>query len=127
MHGDEYISHPNNCIPETLHQDKGFNFIRDNIPSQFWKERQCYIVFVTSDQARASRLSSRTYPALENFPEVNVCSCVFPIGTSTFTSSQLNELRNLSGRMPRGVTMQWQAYEDDMVMILHDGIFAGGT
>jgi hypothetical protein len=84
---------------------KGLKFIRDNIPSQFWKERQCYIIFVTPDQDRAARLSSRTYPALEDFPEVKVCSCVFPIGTSTFTSSQLNELRKLSVRMSSRVML----------------------
>jgi hypothetical protein len=78
---------------------KGLKFIRDNIPSTFWKKRQCYLVFVTHDEDRATQLSSRTYPALENFPEVKVCSCVFPIGTSTFTSSQVNELRKVSIRI----------------------------
>jgi hypothetical protein len=75
---------------------KGLKFIRDNIPSRFWKERQCYLVFVSPDQDRAARLSSKTYPALKDFAELIVCSCVFPIGTSTFTSSQLNELRKSS-------------------------------
>jgi len=78
---------------------KGLKFIRDNIPSKFWEKRQCYLVFVTHDEDRATQLSSRTYPALENFPEVKVCSCVFPIGTSTFTSSQVNELRKVSIRI----------------------------
>jgi len=92
---------------------KGLNFIRNNIPSQFWKERQCYIVFVTPDQDRAARLRSRTYPALEDFPEVKVCSCVFPIGTSTFTSSQLNGLRKLSVKTSSRVTLPL-LYEDDV-------------
>src|ERR1700722_44983 len=26
MHADEDLSHPNHCIPETQHQDKGFEF-----------------------------------------------------------------------------------------------------
>jgi hypothetical protein len=84
---------------------KGLDFVRNNIPSQFWKERQCYIVFVTPDQDYAAQLSSRTYPVLKDFPEVKVCSCVFPIGTSTFTSSQLTELRKLSVWMSSRVTL----------------------
>ena len=78
---------------------RGLKFIRDNIPSKFWQGRQCYLVFVTHDEDRATRLSSRTYSALEDFPEVKICSCVFPIGTSTFTSSQVNKLRKLGVRI----------------------------
>ena len=75
---------------------QGLNFIRQHIPTRFWAERQCCLVFITPDQDRATRLSSKAYSALENYPELKVFACVLPVGTSTFTSLQLEKLRKLS-------------------------------
>ena len=74
----------------------GLKNIRDNIPSQFWKDRQCHLIFITPGENGAIRLSSRTHAALKDFADVEIYSGIFPIGTSTFTSSQLNELRRVS-------------------------------
>ena len=76
----------------------GLKNIRDNIPSQFWKDRQCHLIFITPGEDGAVRLSSRTHAALKDFADVEIYSGIFPIGTSTFTSSQLNELRRVSVR-----------------------------
>jgi hypothetical protein len=72
---------------------KGLNFIRLHIPTRFWTERQCCLVSVSPDQDHATRLSSKAYSALKSFPELKVFSCVSPLGTSTFTSLQLEKLR----------------------------------
>jgi hypothetical protein len=77
----------------------GLNFIRQHIPTRFWVERQCCLVFVAPDQDSAIRFSSKAYPALTKYPELKVFSCVFPIGTSMFTSLQLGKLRKLSVRI----------------------------
>jgi hypothetical protein len=84
---------------------RGLESILNNLPSQFYEDRHCYVVFITPDQEQATRLTSRVYPELKDFPEVEVCSSVFPIGTSTFTSSQLNELRKSSVRMSSRVML----------------------
>jgi hypothetical protein len=78
----------------------GLQFIRQNIPVKFWKERQCYVVFVTPNESHANSLDSAIYPALDDFPEVNVLSCVFPIGTSTFTALQLEEVQEVGVKFP---------------------------
>jgi hypothetical protein len=78
---------------------RGLTFIRQHIPTRFWTERQCCLVFVTPDQARGTRLSSKEYSALKSFPELKVFSCVSPVGTSTFTSLQLEKLRKLGVRI----------------------------
>jgi hypothetical protein len=78
---------------------QGLNFIREHIPTRFWGERQCCLVFIPPDQDRATRLSSKAYSVLEQYPELKVFSCAFPIGTSTFTSLQLEKLRKLSVRI----------------------------
>jgi hypothetical protein len=76
----------------------GLDFIRDNIPSKFWESRRQYLVFVAPHEASAARLRSREYRALKDFAEVDLRACTFPIGMSTFTASQINELRKLSVR-----------------------------
>ena len=74
-------------------EKQGLDFIRQHIPEDFWKNRRCMIVFITPDEARGLELTSKMYSALKAFPELELGYCVFPIGTSTFTSLQLNELR----------------------------------
>jgi len=78
----------------------GLQFIRQNIPVTFWKERRCYVVFVTPNESHANSLCSAIYPALDDFPEVNVLSCVFPIGTSTFTALHLEEVQEVGVKFP---------------------------
>jgi hypothetical protein len=72
---------------------QGLDFNREHLPKRFWKDRRCIIVFITPDKARGIKLASKTYSVLEDFPELELGYCVFPIGTSTFTSVQLNTLR----------------------------------
>jgi hypothetical protein len=98
---------------------KGLHFIREHIPTQFWKERQLHLVFITPDQDRAARLSSKAYAALKDFAELTVCSGVFAIGTSTFTSSQLNELRKLSVSIS-------SLFRVPLLIRLHAGACIGG-
>jgi len=82
-------------------KEQGLDFIRRNIPTHFWKNRQCCIVFVTPDEERGIQLISNRYPILESFPELELCYCVLPIGTSEFTSSQVHKLwaRKLDARI----------------------------
>jgi hypothetical protein len=79
---------------------QGLEFIRKHIPAKFWRERRRYIVFVSPDESRATRLCSAFYPELNDFEEVEVLPCVFPIGTSTFTALQLQEVQNVGLRLP---------------------------
>jgi len=72
---------------------QGLDFIRQHIPESFWKNRRCMIVFITPDEERGLKLTTKKYSALKAFPELELGYCVFPIGTSTFTSLQLNKLR----------------------------------
>ena len=71
------------------------DFIRANIPTCFWRNRRCCVVFVTPDEDCGTQLISKKYSTLEDFPELELCYCILPIGTSEFTSSQLRKLRKL--------------------------------
>jgi len=71
---------------------RGLDFIREHIPTRFWNERQCYLVLITPDQDDATQLTSEV---AEDYPELEVRYCVFPIGISTLTSLQLEKLHNL--------------------------------
>ena len=73
-------------------KEQGLDFIRTNIPTCFWKNRRCYIVFVTPDEDRGIQLISKKYSILEGFPELELSYCVLPFGTSKFTSSQVHKL-----------------------------------
>jgi hypothetical protein len=75
------------------------NFIHEHIPTHFWQKRQCYLVFVTPDQDCATWLTSKAYSILQEYPELEVCCCLFPIGMSTFTLLQLDKIRKLSVRI----------------------------
>ncbi|KIM48739.1 hypothetical protein M413DRAFT_405274 [Hebeloma cylindrosporum] len=42
----------------------GLDFIHEHIPTRFWENRKCLIVFITADEDRGIELISKTYPNL---------------------------------------------------------------
>ncbi|KIM48621.1 hypothetical protein M413DRAFT_20980 [Hebeloma cylindrosporum] len=71
----------------------GLEFIRQHIPTSFWKNRQCCVGFIIPDKERGIQFTSTKYTILKDFLELELRYCILPVGTSDLTLSQLGKLR----------------------------------